>query len=105
MLAFPAGRAACGIYEFLGGSGNRRVIDIELELDGSGLTPERDRLDDDRAVAAIEQAQGFDQRRLRLDRDDARAEAAERRDAVTDMGADVEDEIARPDETAIQPVH
>ena len=38
--------------------------------------------------------------RLRLERDDARAEAAEGRDAVADMGADVEGEIAGSEETA-----
>ena len=46
-----------------------------------------------------------DQRRLRLDRDHARAEAAEGGDAVADMRADVEDEIAGRDEAAVEPVH
>ena len=64
------------------------------------LRADRDRLDGDGAVAAVEQLERLDQRRLRLDRDHPRAEPAERRDAVADMRADVEHEIAALDEAA-----
>ena len=55
---------------------------------------DRDRLDRDRAIAAVKQLQRPDQRRLRLDRHHARAEPAKDGDTVADMGADVEHEIA-----------
>jgi hypothetical protein len=41
---------------------------------------------------------------LRLDGDDPRAQAAERGDAVADMAANVEDEVAGADEARIVPV-
>ena len=56
-------------------------------------------------LAAVKQPQDPHQSRLRLDRDHARAEAAEARDAVADMRADIEGEIAGMDELAIEPVH
>ena len=45
------------------------------------------------------------QRGLRLDRDHPGAEPAERGDAVADMGADVEHQIAALDELPVQRVH
>ena len=64
-------------------------------LDRAGAAADRRGLDRRRRCRdAIEQLQRPHQRRLRLDRDDARAEPAERGDAVADMGADIEHEIA-----------
>ena len=56
--------------------------------------PTRTGFDHDIALAAVEQAQDPHQSRLRLDRDHARTEAAEACDAVADMRADVEGEVA-----------
>ena len=100
VLALPAGRAVRGGDEGVRGGGDGRVGDVELELDGAGVAADRDLLDVDRAVAAVEQAQRRDQRGLRLDRDDARAKPAKRGNAVADMGADVEHQIAGRHEAA-----
>src|SRR6476661_6794220 len=70
------------------------AVDIELKLEHSRAAADRDRLDRQRGVAAIEQLQRLDQRRLRLDRHHAGAETAKDGDAVADMGADIEHEIA-----------
>ena len=56
---------------------------------------DRDRLDRHRAIAAVKELQRLDQRRLGLDRHDARAEAAQDGDAVAHMPADVVGEVAR----------
>ena len=62
----------------------------------AGAAADRRRLDRDvgdrgrRAACSVLHQGG-----LRLDRDDARAEPAERGDAVADMGADIEHQIAR----------
>ena len=57
-------------------------------------------------VAPVDQPQGLHQRGLRLAGDHARAEPAERRDAVADMRADVEHEIAAAcTKPRIEPVH
>ena len=47
-----------------------------------------------RFAAPIKQPERLDHGRLRLDRDDPRAQPAERGDAVADMGADVEHQIS-----------
>ena len=52
---------------------------LTLELDDARLPSDRRRFDRDLRVAAVEQAQGSQQRRLRFDRDDPRAQPAERR--------------------------
>ena len=54
-LALPARRAVGGLHERLRGGRDRRIVDIELELDRSFAAADRDRLDRDRAVAAVEQ--------------------------------------------------
>src|SRR4051812_19020804 len=58
-----------------------------------------------RGVAAVDQPDRPRRPGLRLEGDDAGAEAAEGGDAVADMGADVEGEIAGFDEAAIERVH
>jgi hypothetical protein len=54
-------------------------------------------------VAAVDQLEGAG--RLRLDCNDARTQPPERGDAIADMGADVEHQIVRPHELAIEMVH
>ena len=64
------------------------------------------RLDQRHAVVArIDRADGARAQRLRLQRHHARAEPAEAADAVADMAADVEGEIARPHEARVQRIH
>ncbi len=61
------------------------------------------RLDDlDARRAGEQRPQHGGEIRLRLDRDDAATERGQRADAIPDVGADVEDEIARCDELCIQ---
>src|SRR5262245_8485563 len=57
------------------------------------------------ATAAVDELERLHQRGLRLDRHDARAEAAEDADAVADMSSDVEDEIAGLYELAVEARH
>ena len=64
--------------------------------------PRRRRDERDRRIAAVDEAQDPGRARLRLERDDAGAEAPEGRDAVADMGADVEGEIAGLQEARIE---
>ena len=94
-LALPARRAVRRLAEGLRGGRHRRVVDVELELEHARTAADRDRLDRDGAITAIEELQRPDQRGLRLDRHHARAETAEGGDTVADMGADIEDQIAR----------
>ncbi len=56
-------------------------------------------------IAAIAQLQPAEGGGLRLDGDDARAERAESADAVADMRADVEDQIAVGDELPVERDH
>jgi hypothetical protein len=57
------------------------------------------------SIATVDELERPYQCRLRLDGDHARPKSAEGADAIADMGADVEDEIARPDECAVEAVH
>src|SRR5262249_9530349 len=66
---------------------------------------ERNRLDRNGMVAAIEPPQHGHQLRLRLNRDDACPESPERADAIAYMRAEVEDEIAGIDELPVQTIH
>ena len=95
--AWPSqpGGAVCRLAEGRRGRRHRRIVDVELELEHSRTASDRDRLDRQRAITAIEEFQRPDQGRLRLDRHHARAETAKDGDTVADMGADVEHEIAR----------
>ena len=71
----------------------------------AGGAAHRRRLNRNIATAPVKQPEHRDQRRLRLDRDHPRAEPPERGDAVADMGADIEHQIAGSHEAAIEPVH
>ena len=97
MLALPARRAVGGGDEGVGRGRYRGVVEIDPQRDGAGGAPDRDLLDGHRAVAAEQEAQRRRERRLRLRHHDARAEPAKRGDAVADMAADVEHEVAAPD--------
>src|SRR5882724_3105448 len=104
-LILPAGRTIRRAHEGLGGGGDRRIVDIELERDRANLAPDRGWLDDDVAVEPIEQFERSHERRLRLDRDDARAEPAEGADAVPHVSTDVEYEVACAHELTIEAIH
>ena len=104
-LPRPAGGAVGRRNERLRRGRHCRVVDVELELDHARAAADRDRLDRNRAIAAVDKLQRRDQRRLRLDRDHPCTEPAKGGDAVADMGADVEHQIARPHELAIEAVH
>ena len=56
-------------------------------------------------VAAVSSRSVDASARLRLDRHDAGAKPAKRRDAVADMGADVEHQVAGLHELGVEPVH
>ena len=104
-LGFPTGRAVRGFNKRRRDRRYRWVIDIDQHARPARLAPHRQRLDRDRFAAAIEQPESPHHRPLRLDRDDTRAQPAERGDAITNMRANVEYQIARPDEVAIKSVH
>ena len=104
-LGFPAGRVVRGFNESRRDRRHRRIVGIDQHARPARLAPDRHRFDRDGFAAAVEQPERLDHGGLRLDRDDARAQPAERGDAIADMGADVEHQIAGPDEAAIEPVH
>src|SRR5215207_3804061 len=66
---------------------------------------DRDGLHRHAAVAAVQKLERSHQGRLGLHCDHPRAEPAEAGDAIADMRADVENEIAGPDELGIEPIH
>ena len=104
-LALPPRRSIGGADEIRRSGRDRRVgaVDVErqraLRRTGGGLQQ------DHRGVAAVDQPDRPRRPGLRLEGDDTGAEAAEGGDAVADMGADVEGEIAGFDETGIERVH
>ena len=104
-LALPAGRALRRLHEIARGGRDRGIVDVDREFDLARRGADRDRLDGDARVAPVDQPQRLHQRRLRLAGDDTASEPAERRDAVADMRADVEHQIARLHEPRIKPVH
>jgi hypothetical protein len=53
----------------------------------------------------MEELERSDHRPLRLDCDNARAQPAKRGHTIADMRADVEHQISRPDEAAIESIH
>ena len=57
------------------------------------------------AHSAVDQPEQFGEGRLRLDRNDAGAQAAKGGNAVADMCAHVKHQIATLDESAIEPIH
>ncbi len=62
-------------------------------------------LDRDLGIAALEQTQGLCQGRLRLDGHNTRPEPPERSHSIAYMRTDIENEIARPHELAVEPIH
>ena len=104
-LSFPTGRAVRGFNKRRRDRRHCRIIDIDQHARPARLAPHRQRLDRDRFAAAIEQSESPHHRWLRLDGDDARTQPMERSDAIADMCADVEYQIARPDEVAMESVH
>ena len=92
--------------EGVGGGRDGRVRRVELERRSRPrASPAAASTSVTVRIAAMDQAQGAGRARLRLERDDARAEPAEGRDAVADMGADVEGEVAGLQEARIERVH
>src|SRR4030095_13327405 len=75
-LVLPAWRAVGRAHECVRGGGDGRIVDIELERDGAALTANRDRLDDDVAVAPIEELERRHELWLRFDCHDACAKPA-----------------------------
>src|SRR2546423_2715537 len=90
----PPRRVARGPDEGLRRRAHGRIIEIEVQRQLALASPDRHGLDRDGAIAAVEQLQGFHERRLRFDGDDTRAEPTECADPVADVGTDVEHEIA-----------
>src|SRR4051812_5088192 len=105
VLPLPAGRTFRCLHKIRRGSRDRRIVDIDFQIDLTGGAADRDRYDFDGPVAPVDEPQERDQRGLRLARDDARTEPPERRDAVPHMGAHVEHEIAGLDEARVKPSH
>ena len=104
-LALPAFGAFGGLQEVLRRGRDRRVVDIDPHFDLAYRRADRDRLDRHPRVAPVDQPQGLHQRRIGLAGHHARTEPPERRDAVTDMRADVEHEVTRCDEPGVQRIH
>ncbi len=105
LLALPTRRAASGADESVGCGAHRRVVEVEFQHQLALVASDRDRLDHHRSIAAVEQLQGLDEQRLGFDGDDAGAEPPERGDAVADVRADVEHQIAGLDESCIEAIH
>src|SRR5712691_886476 len=105
LLALPTRRTAGSADESVGRGAYRRVVEIEFQHQLALVAADRDRLDHHRSIAAVQQLQGFHEQRLRLDGDDARAEPPECGDAVADVRADVEHQIAGLDESCIEAIH
>src|SRR5262249_42021057 len=102
---FPAWRTVGRLAERLRGGRDRWVVDVEAELERSRAAADRDRLDRDRAIAAVKEFQRLDQRRLRLDRHHARTHAAQGGEAAAHMRPDIEDEIPGRHEPAVKTLH
>src|SRR6185369_16723862 len=74
-------------------------------VDRSRRAADRHRFDDDAPTAPVEQSEHSGRSGLRFRRHNLRAQPPERGDAITDMRADVEYEIAGSNEAAIEPIH
>src|SRR5437588_53246 len=83
----PARRRAGRTHEILGRGRYRRVVEIDLQVEISVVAPDRETLDHDGSVTAVEECEHLRQLRLRLDGDDARPEPPERGHPIADMGA------------------
>ena len=104
-LSFPAGRALRGFDEVARGGRDGRIVDIDLQRNLTRFGTDRDRFDRNRRVAYVDQSQDLHQCRVRLTGDHTCVETAEGCDAIADMRADIEHEVAWLHESAIQPVH
>src|SRR5262249_16609165 len=61
VLSFPTGRAMSGVYERLRTSCHGRIVDVEPEIERSGIAGHRERFDAYRTVAAVKKSQRLDQ--------------------------------------------
>jgi hypothetical protein len=71
----------------------------------AGERAKRHRLNHDTVAAAEKNFESPRQCGLRLEGDDARLQASKRRNAITHMGPDIENEASRSDKTRIQAIH
>src|SRR5262245_62192381 len=92
-------------YEIRRCRGNRRVCAIDVERDRSRLPPNGHCLDCNHRVAAVNQLQRLYQCWLGLERNHARTQTSECGNAVSHVCTDVEHEIARLNEFAVETVH
>src|SRR5207237_10201207 len=97
----PPGSLAGGVDEIEGCGGYRGIIDVHHHASGANVASNRLRLERNFGTAPVEQLQHLDHRRLWLDRDDPCPQPAERGDTVAKMGADIENQIATPDEPGV----
>src|SRR5262245_19901015 len=68
------------LNEGLRSSCDGRVVDVELEFNHARIAGDRKRLNRDLAIVSIEELERLHQSGLRLDSNNASAQAAERRD-------------------------
>src|SRR6187549_3263839 len=104
-LSFPAWSArACG-DERVRRSGDRGVLEVEQQLELARSLADCEPLDRDAGVPTVKKLQRCCQRGLRLDRDNARAQAPKGCDAVADVRSHIENEVAWADKARVEPVH
>ena len=104
-LTLPARRAVRGGDERPRAGGDRRVAQVQVQVEQAFAGTDCCIDDGHLRVAAVQAVQHADQHRLRFDRHHAAAETSETGDTVADMAADVEGEIAGGQELAVQEVH
>src|SRR5215831_14479372 len=90
-LTLPAARSGGRSHEIFGRSRYRGIVHVDLQIDLSAGRTDRNRLDRNGMVAAIEPPQDGHQLRLWLNCDHARPEPPKRADAIAYVRAEVED--------------
>src|SRR4029079_8545819 len=93
-----------GADKFLRRGRNRRIAGINHQICRPALPADGNGLDGHGGISAVKQSQNFDQRRLRLNRNNTRAQSAEGSDAIADMRPNVENKIAIMDELAVEAI-
>ena len=104
-LRLPSLGAAAGFDEVPRQRGRRGIVEIDHHRCGARHPPDRGRYQGDAVVASEQDRERSKQGRLRLHGNDLGAKPAKRANSVTDVRADIEDEIVRLDESRIERIH
>ena len=104
-LRLPSLGAAAGVDEIPRQRGRRGIVEIDHHRCTARHPPDCGRYQGDGVVASEQNRQRPKQGGLRLHGNDPGAKPAEGANSVTDVGADIEDKIARLDESRIERIH